>query len=186
MKWSAIVGLAVVVGLPIGMAACQTRPPEDILAKDDSFRPYRELESGVLRIIVNPGHVLIRLIAQIDRKTGASITIAKVQHSYLGQHRSNYDTARNAKAEPLKFSVVARYGNCHVRKDCPLDELYIVEIPEAELRAAGAQGYPFKVFPRVGHDVLITVPQVMVKSLLTLLDADRRSGGVEATRSKAQ
>ncbi len=186
MKWSIGVSIALALWLPIGIAACQTRPPDKVLAKDDSFRPYRELESGVLRLAVNPGQMQIRLIAQIDRKTGVSTTLVKVQHSYQGQHRSNYESARNANAEPLKFSVIARYGNCHVRKDCPMDELYSVELPEAELRQSGAQGYRFKVFPRVGHDILVSVPQDMIKSLLTLLDADRRGGGVEAKPVKTQ
>jgi hypothetical protein len=186
MKWLAIARVVLVLVLSLGLSACQTRPPDSILAKDDTFRPYRELESGVLRLSVSPGHMMIRLIAQIDRKTGVSTTLVKVQHSYLGQHRSNYESARNSKAEPLKFSVVARYGNCHARKDCPIDELYLVELPEAELRGSGAQGYPFKVFPRVGHDILVTVPHDMIKNLLTLLDADRRGGVMWAKPSRTQ
>jgi hypothetical protein len=165
----------VLIGLLAMTAGCVSRAPDQVLAKDDTFRPYRELESGVLRLQVAPGHMLIRLLAQIDRKTGVSTTLVKVQHSYLGQHRSNFDTARNARAEPLKLTVVARYGNCHTRKDCPIDELYAIEIPEVELRAAGPKGYPYKVFPRVGHDILVTIPQDMIKSLLVMLDRERLS-----------
>jgi hypothetical protein len=157
------------------LGGCTGRAPETILASNDTFRPYRELESGVLRLSVTPGHMLIRLIAQIDRKTGTGTILVKVQHSYLGQHRNTYETARNAKAEPLKLTVVARYGNCHVRTDCPIDELYMIEIPEAELRAAGPLGYHYKVFPRVGRDILVAVPADMIKGLLTMLDADRRA-----------
>jgi hypothetical protein len=162
------------------LGGCGGRAAEDMQATDDPFRPYKEIEGGVHRFAVKPGQMAIRLVAQIDRKTGATKTLFKVHHHYVGQHRFNFESARNIRAELLTFSVVARYGNCSVRKDCPLDELYTVEVPEADLRQTGASGYPFKVFPRVGGDVLVLVPTEVIKNMLALLDLDRRKGAVIA------
>lgn len=158
----------------VWLAACVASPPTTALTKDDPFRPYREIETEVFRTGTRPGTLAVKLVAQVDRKTAAATTLLKVHHHYSGVHRNNYESARNAKAEPLKFISVARYGQCRT-KECPIDEMYMVEIPEADLKAAGSAGYTLKIFPRVGPDVLITVPPEMIKSILTLLDADRRT-----------
>jgi hypothetical protein len=162
-----------VLGLALLLAACSMKPPTEAAARDDQFRPYREVETAPFRFVVQPGNMTMRLVAQIDRQTGAVATLVKIHHTYIGQHRHSYETARNSRAEQLKFTVVARYGNCHVRTNCPLDELYIVDVPEADLRAAGKAGYLFKVFPRVGQDIIVTVPPEMITSLFALVDHDR-------------
>jgi hypothetical protein len=153
--------------------ACTMKPPTEAATKDDQFRPYREVETAPFRFPVQPGAMILRLVAHIDRHSGAVATMVKIHHSYIGQHRHNYETARNNRAEPLKLNVVARYGNCQVRTNCPLDELYIVDLAEGDLRAAGKAGYLFKVFPRVGQDILVTVPPEMITSLFALVDQDR-------------
>ena len=170
MQWAA----AVCVGACVGLSACAMAPPTEVGARDDQFRPYREVETAAYSPSVYPGIMHIRLAGHIDRQTGAVTTLFKVKHSYVGQHRHNYEIARNAKAEQLKLTVIARYGNCRVRTDCPLDELYTIEVPEADLRAAGAQGYRYKVFPRVGPENLITVPPETVAAFLALLDKEKR------------
>jgi hypothetical protein len=167
------------------LAACTMKPPTDAAARDDQFRPYREVETAPYRFIVQPGNMTMRLVAQIDRQTGAVATLVKVHHNYVGQHRHTYETARNSRAEQLKLTVVARYGNCHVRTNCPLDELYIVDIPETDLRTAGKSGYAFKVFPRVGQDILVTVPPEMIAALTTLVDQDKSRTSV-ASRAPAR
>ncbi len=149
------------------------KPPTEALARDDPFKPYREVETSAYRFGITPGHMTLRLVAQIDRQTGAIAVLAKLHHHYLGQHRHNYESAHNNRAEALKLTVVARYGNCQTRTNCPLDELYTVALPETDLRAAHKSGYAFKVFPRVGTDVLVTVPIEMVTSLFVLVDQDR-------------
>ncbi len=149
------------------------KPPTAAATRDDQFRPYREVETAAFRFPVQPGNITMRLVAQIDRASGAAAVLVKIHHHYLGQHRHTYETARNNRAEQLKLTVVARYGNCHVKTNCPLDELYIVEIAEADLRASHKTGYPFKVFPRVGTDILVLVPPEMIASLFGLVDLDR-------------
>jgi hypothetical protein len=156
------------------LAGCTAAPPTEVLSKDDPFKPYREIESPHHRVPVNPGSVLYRLVAQTDRATGTTAILVKVQHSYLGRHRNTYESARNARAEPLPFTVIARYGQCRVREDCPIDELYTVQVPEADLRAARDKGYAFKVFPRTGPEIVITVPPEMIASLTARLDAERK------------
>jgi hypothetical protein len=155
------------------LGACAPAPPTEVLSKNDPFKPYSEIESLHHRVPVDPGSLVFRLVAQTD---------VKVQHSYTGRHRNNYESARNAKAQALPFNVVARYGQCRVREDCPLDELYTVEIPEAELRGARTTGYPFKVFPRTGKEIVLTVPPEMIGSLLTQLDA-AKAPAKRATKS---
>jgi hypothetical protein len=171
--------------LVLCLGACVPTPPTTALTKDDPFRPYREIETGVFRYGNHPGVMAIKLVAQVDRKSGQTVTLLKVHHSYTGQHRHNYESARNAKAEPLKFTSVARYGNCQVRTNCPIDEMYMVDIPEADLKSAGPKGYPFKVFPRTGPDVVITVPPEMITSLFALLEADRRGPAAAPTKKAA-
>jgi hypothetical protein len=178
MLWR--MGLVGVAGL---MAACSMKPPTEAAVRDDQFRPYREVETAPFRFTVQPGNMTMRLVAQIDRQTGAVAALVKIHHNYLGQHRHNYETARNNRAEPLKLSVVARYGNCQVRTNCPLDELYSIEVGEGDLRAAGKAGFLFKVFPRVGQDILVTVPPEMIGSLFALVDQDRSRTTLAARES---
>jgi hypothetical protein len=166
--------LVAVLLASLWLSACAASPPTTALTKDDPFRPYREIETDVFRTGTRPGTLAMKLVAQVDRKTAVTTTLLKVHHHYMGQHRNTYESARNAKAEPLKFISVARYGQCRT-KDCPIDEMYMVEIPEADLKSAVVSGYALKVFPRVGPDILITVPPEMIKSIMTLLDADRRT-----------
>jgi hypothetical protein len=176
--WGALfVGL---LGTCASVGACAPAPPTEVLSKNDPFKPYSEIESLHHRVPVDPGWLVYRLVAQTDRGSGASTILVKVQHSYTSRHRNNYESARNAKAQALPFNVVARYGQCRLREDCPLDELYTVQIPEADLRAARTTGYPFKVFPRVGNEILITVPPEMIGSLFKQLDASRASGKMAA------
>jgi hypothetical protein len=165
--------LTVAFGVAVLVSACAMQPPTNAVVRNDQFKPYREIETAPYRVGVQPGVITMRLGAQIDRQSGAVTTFVKIHHHYLGQHRHNYETARNSRAEALKLTVVARYGSCNVRTNCPLDELYGVEVPEADLRAARTTGYAFKVFPRVGPDVLVTVPAEMLTSMLGLLDTDR-------------
>jgi hypothetical protein len=157
----------------VGVAACTPAPPTAALTRDDPFRPHREIETDVFRYPTTPGTIAMRLSAEIDRKSGQTTTLLKVHHSYTGRHRNNYESARNAKAELLKLTVVRRYGDCHTKPSCPIEEMYKVEIPEAGLRAASATGYALKVFPHTGPDMLITIPREMIVSLTALLDKDR-------------
>lgn len=174
MKSAAV--LCVVAGLVMGhaLAACTMAPPTDVGARDDQFRPYREVETAAYSPSIYPGAMQIRLAGHIDRQTSAVTTLVKVKHHYLGRHRHNYEIARNDRAEQLKFNVIARYGGCRNNDSCPLDELYSVELPEADLRAAGKKGYRYKVFPRVGPEILITLPPETIDAFLLLLDKEKR------------
>jgi hypothetical protein len=165
-----------VVLLCLGIGGCVPTPPTNAIAKDDPFRPYREVETEVFRYGAQPGVMALKLVAQIDRQTGTTVTLIKVHHAYQGKHRFNYESARNIRAEPLKFTSVARYGGCREKPSCPLDEMYTVEMPEADLRASAAKGYALKVFPRTGPDMIIMIPPEMIASLSALLDKERARG----------
>jgi hypothetical protein len=171
MRVMAAVLMSVIVA--VSAVACTPTPPTAALSRDDPFRPHREIETDVFRYPTNPGIIAMRLSAEIDRKSAQTTTLLKVHHSYTGRHRNNYESARNAKAELLKLTVVRRYGDCHAKPSCPIEEMYKVEIPEADLRAASATGYALKVFPHTGPDMLITIPREMIASLTALLDKDR-------------
>lgn len=170
MKWAA----AVCVGVSVALGACAMTPPTDVGTRDDQFRPYREVETATYVVGVNPGSMQLRLAGQIDRQTSLVTTLVKVKHAYIGRHRNNYEIARNDRAEQLKLTVIARYGGCRNNDACPLDELYTVEVPEADLRAASRAGYRYKVFPRVGQDILVTVPPETIATFLALLDKEKR------------
>ena len=181
MRWAAVFCL----GAGLGLSACAIGPPTDVAARDDQFRPYREVETATYMIPVHPGMMQLRLTAHIERTTGAVTTLIKVKHAYTGQHRHNYGIARNERAEQLKLNVVARYGNCRVRTECPLDELYTIEVPETELRAATTKGYRYQVFPQVGPDILVTVPAPTIAAFFALLDKETR-GPATASITPAQ
>lgn len=158
--------------------ACAT--PEQQIAKaseikttDDSFRPFKEYSTGPIKSGNALGLGAKQLVGRVDRKTGALTMALQFEIVYVAGNKRRYDQARNARAEPLAFHSVPRRADCPRHKDCTYDELFVVTIPEAELRAAPAEGYQIKAFAKNGPDVLVSIPKPLIVSLFAQIDRDR-------------
>ena len=142
---------------------------------DDQFRPFREYSTGFIDGATTSGLDSKRLIARVDRKTGALSTSLEFIVTYKGRLKYTYDTARNSKAEPLKVGVIAhKASNCkRSESTCIYMEVVGVAIPEAELRNAPAEGYPVKLFAHLGPDALIPIPKQLIVALLAKVDGEK-------------
>ena len=142
---------------------------------DDQFRPYREYSTGFIDGATTSGLDSKRLVARVDRKTGALTAALEFIVTYKGRLKYTYDTARNSKAEPLKVGVIAHKASSCKRSEstCINMEVVGVAIPEAELRNAPAEGYPVKLFAHLGPDALIPIPKQLIVSLLAKVDGEK-------------
>lgn len=165
----------------------QIERASQIRTADDQFKPYREFISGEMRAANAAGLGNKALIARVDRKTGAVTTLLEFHIVYSDTHRRLYETARNNRAELLQLSSVQRQGQCKYASgnECPYSELFTVFLPDAQLRTAGPEGYPIKIFARNGPDLLIAIPKPLITSLLAKVDADKAAGGVTVAGKKA-
>lgn len=136
--------------------------------RDDPFSPWQEHTTAMLRTGAVPNVTTVRLIGRKDRKTGAVTTHARVAIYYEDHVKRYYDTARDARAEPLRVTVITRDFPLCGKRPCRYSEEVMVDLPEAELRNVLANGksYPFKMFSRVGKESLVNVPKELVASLL--------------------
>jgi hypothetical protein len=161
----------------LGLAACSIPPPpNEIRARDDQFAPYRELATGNFRPAFDGTPVAARLMARIDRQTGVTRTFLRMEIAYRGTHRRSYEIARNNRAEMLRLSHIANHGRaCPKTQDCNISEVLEIDLPEADLRAAGPAGYSFKLFAKIGPEVIVTTPRDLITNLTALIDADRKA-----------
>lgn len=161
--------------LPTGCATPeqQIAAASQIRTTDDTFRPFKEYTTGAIRSANASGVGAKQLVGRIDRKSGALTTLVQFEIVYQGDHKRHYEHARNARAEALQFTKVPRNAKCQPQKGCTYDELFLVVIPEAELRAAAAGGYQIKAFAKNGPDVLVDVPKELIVNLFAQIDADR-------------
>jgi hypothetical protein len=157
----------------------------EIKITDDRFRPFREYTTGEIRIGNASGLASKQLVGRVDRQTGALTTLLQFEIAYLGNHKRSYENARNNRAEPLTFKPIRRHAKCHPRNGCVYSEMFLVIIPEAELRQVPGAGYQIKAFARNGPDILVTIPKELIARLFAKIDADRpRTAGVKpATRA---
>ena len=132
--------------------------------RDDPFLPYTETSAGQSRAVIPNGLAQIELLKRKDRKTGVANTLLHVATVYHGSHREKYESARNAKAEPLKFQPYNYEKSCE-KRDCQHTEVFFVEIPEQELKQAGPDGYALKIFARGGTNLTITIPPGLIARL---------------------
>jgi len=151
----------------------QIEKQSQIRTIDDRFKPYREYASTEVASVNVLGVGAKNLVARVDRKTGAATMLLQFQIQYKDTHRRLYETARNDRAELLPLTSVQRQGQCRFGNECPYLELFTVQIPEADLRAAAAEGYRVKVFARNGPEILIGIPKMVISNLLAQVDADR-------------
>jgi hypothetical protein len=159
-------------------AACATQEQQistasAIRVADDSFKPYREYSSGPIRSANMQGAGVKMLTARVDRKTGALTALLQFQIHYIDYNKRRYEQARNARAELLPMQRTPRRADCPRRDDCTYDEVFAITLPEADLRAAPAEGYLVKVFPSSGPEIAISVPKPVIVSLFERVDADR-------------
>jgi hypothetical protein len=145
----------------------------DIKVNDDRFRPFREYTTGEIRTSTAVGLGSKQLVGRSDRQTGALTTLLQFQIAYLSNHKRSYETARNDRAQPLPLKSVQRNAKCHPRNGCVYSEIFLILIPEADLRQAPVGGYHVKAFARNGPDVLVTIPKEVIVSLFARIDADR-------------
>ena len=153
------------------LPGCQINPApfEEITLQDDKFRPFVEYATGTIRLSSYPNYILLKLMARIDRKTGKTSTLASVTFVYSARHMRKYESARNARAEVLRFYKPTRHRSCEKRA-CVVNETLMIGIPEAELRHASPDGYKLKVFARDGSDMLIAIPRGAIERLFAKLD----------------
>jgi hypothetical protein len=160
----------------LGACASPEQPMAEITQireREDRFRPYRELVSGVMKVgdAVNGGRKT--LIARIDRTTGSRKTLVASEIYYQDDHHRTYEAARNERAESLRFVAVNHEGaRCRRSPACMHIERIEIEVPEEQLRRAPATGYQIKILARNGPDGLITIPQPVIAALLAKVDAE--------------
>lgn len=140
---------------------------------DDPFRPYREYQSGEMIAGNQTGLGSKQLIGRVDKKTGAVTLLVEFYIVYRDSHRRLYEIARNNRGEQLPLSTIQRQGQCRYGNECPYSDYFTVVVPEAELRAAPAEGYLFKAFARNGPDLLVSIPRPLIANVLAKVDADR-------------
>ncbi len=58
-------------------------------------------------------------------------------------------------------------------------------VTEAGRRGAGAEGYPIKLFARLGDTAIIDIPRPVITSLLAMIDADPAITAAPAKVSQA-
>ncbi|HKZ96597.1 MAG TPA: hypothetical protein VJ045_06415 [Hyphomicrobiaceae bacterium] len=145
----------------------------EIALRDDTFLPYREYSAGQVRLSSYPNLIATELLARVDRKTGAISTLVSLEFAYGGDHLRSYESARNARAETLRFNAISHRRSCEKKDLCVYDEIFTVEIPETELRGAPSDGYQLKVFARGGGDAVVTVPRATIERLLAAVDKQR-------------
>lgn len=181
-------GVSIISVLAASCASDQQKieAASSVSVADDQFRPYREYSTGFIQSSNTTGLDSKRLVARVDRTTGAVTTALEFIVTYKGQLKYTYDTARNSKAEPLKVGVIAhKASNCkRSESTCIYLEVVGVTIPEAELRNAPADGYPVKLFAHLGPDALIPIPKQLIVSLLAKVDAGRSQTGTGSAPAK--
>lgn len=153
------------------LGGCSIPPPAaEIREKDDPFSPQKQMATGFVRVPSTAAVVGLQLVGDVDRGTGAAKATARLQLLYVDGHGRKYEVARNDRAEQLALVTQATKGRCSLGNKCPHEEIIAVSIPVAELRRGTAEGYRFKLFARIGPDVLVTVPKELVVNLLASID----------------
>jgi hypothetical protein len=176
-----LLALAAALLLLLGCATPEQQAAEarQIAVVDDRYRPWREYISGTIKTAERDWSTGRTLVARIDRATGAATFVLHLQIAYLDRHYRHYDIARNERAEMLPVRRINReYWRCRQLRGCAHAELIEIELAEPMLRALPPHGLALKVFPRLGPEGMVSLPQALVASLVARVDADRRPGPV--------
>jgi len=147
--------------------------------RDDQFLPYREYISGIMRenaplFSGGTNRDDEMLIGHVEKKDGAKSFGVQVVLNYDEDIRRQFQSARNNKAQELKFIPIQRIRSAcsHRTGSCLFKEIVKVLIPEQDLRTAGPEGYPIKLFARSGDTAVVNIPKPVIVSLLQKVDAD--------------
>jgi hypothetical protein len=162
--------LAVLLLLTALLPACavQTAAPTGGL-RDDRFLPYREFSTPRFALRHGREQISGHLTARHDKATGAISTYAIVAVVYGQKLGRRYEAARNARAETLPFTQMLHDGaGCRRQAGCAHAEMFRIEVPLADLRAAATagEGYPIKMFGRAGYETLYPIPKELVALLM--------------------
>lgn len=166
--------------LAVAVAGCATTEQQTAAAVngrilDDKFRPYKEFQTGEIRVANAVGSGAKRLVARVDRSSGRVSWILSFAITYGGTGR-HYREARNARAEPLQVRTLAHNSSNCMNGPCHHFETLEIELPEGELRQAPAGGYQLKLLAKSGPDALIEVAKPVIDSLLAQVEANRAKG----------
>jgi hypothetical protein len=182
LEWCAVSvrnpSLAMICALVL--SACATPQQQLVTAStvtivDDKFEPHRHYRTGEIKTasIETSGYETYekKLMADVDRKTGGIGAGLQYTITYTGIQRK-YHEARNVRAEQLSVrSVLHHASGCNKYAGCLHTEAVLIDLPVSELRNAGNQGYPIKLFPKIGKGIEIEIPKTLIVSLLAALDA---------------
>ena len=164
---------AVVLALMLPACAPGLDSPEArrTSAHNDTFLPYTEISSARFKIYAGRDILAFQLHARRDRKSGALTTHAQVLVGYHEKLGRRYETVRNDRAEALAMRQLQHDGSgCRRDEGCQHVEQFLIDVPEAQLRAAIQTGYRFKMFGRAGSESLFMVPAVAIQSLFQAVD----------------
>ena len=163
------VGAALWIGVALLAATASFAPSAhagDVTVRDDPFLPFREYIVILPLTATGMNRAQVDLAARVDRETQTITTLIKVDIAYIAEHRRIYESARNARAEALRFTAITHTKSCEKRDSCVYDDRFTVAIPLSDLSAAPAAGYPVKVFSRGGGDITIPVSKSQIDRVL--------------------
>lgn len=140
------------------------------VTRDDEFLPYLAVGGKTVQFGTFPELRRVTVIARRDRKSGVLSTHARIMISYVQSLRRHYEVARNDRGERLPMTEISALGAGCRRPDCTHTEEYLIDIPEADVRAAQFKGYAFKVFERAGSDILFQIPPPLVQAIIEAAD----------------
>lgn len=159
--------------LAVALAACAS-PANVPQLRDDQFLPYREVSTPVVQGVGSTERTSMGLIGRRDRASRAVSTHALVGVSYFAREGRRYEQARSSQAEALPMRRIKHDGAaCRRKEGCHHVEVFLVDVPEPELRKAQAArtGYPIKLFTRAGQATLFPLTSEQVATLFSLLEA---------------
>lgn len=186
MRAMSAFGVTAVLLLAAGCAA-QSLPPPAAANRNDAFLPYREMATvGFRARPPDGGEIHGHLGARRDKQSGKLTTHAILGVVYAQKLSRRYETARNARAETLPFRHLVHDGaGCRKQAGCAHIEMFQVDIPEADLRRAHAagEGYPIKMFGRIGHTTLFPIPKELVAALIKEIDASASAPAAIASKA---
>jgi hypothetical protein len=180
LRWAALVLLS-----GFTLTACASKEQQlaaaaKIETHDDQFKPYRQYKTGTINSApfdsAVSGRYEMELISQVDRATGARGVGLQFTVHYFGSLKREYREARTPKAQPLQVRGVLhkKYDCTKSTGQCIFVEEVMVDLHEADLRAAGNDGYVLKLFPKFGEGIVLTIPKSLVASLYAAVDAGEK------------
>ncbi len=166
-----VVATLLMLLLPACAAPDMNSPEARVTAtKDDTFLPYVAVAGKLIQFGAPGEPRQVALMARRDRKTGVLTMHARIVVGYQQGVRRHYEIARNDRGEKLAMRELSALGAGCRRPVCIHTEEFLVDLPEADVRAAQAKGYSFKVFDRTGLEILFQIPPPLVQAIIEAAD----------------